>query len=57
MIGFLRRLFQQKAVVPVVRERQVKLPEELEEEYILSLDMHYGDEPLYYVDPPEWPYP
>ena len=20
-----------------------------------SMEMHYGDEPLYYSDPPEWP--
>ena len=56
MIAFLKWLFRRKAVAPPVRQRQVKLPEELGEEYLLSLEMHYGDEPLYYLDPPEWPY-
>jgi len=32
-----------------------KLPEEIMEERCMSLEMHYGDEPLYYSDPPEWP--
>jgi hypothetical protein len=34
---------------------QVLLPEEVEELRRMSLEMHYGDEPLYYSDPPEWP--
>ena len=29
--------------------------EEEGELYLLSLEMHYGDEPLYFSDPPEWP--
>ena len=55
MIKFLRRLFRQQADPAPVRERRRMLPEEIEEERLLSLQMHYGDEPLYYVDPPEWP--
>lgn len=27
-----------------------------EEERYMSLEMHYGDEPLYFSDPPEWPF-
>ena len=30
-------------------------PEDLEEQRLASLEMHYGDEPLYYTNPPEWP--
>jgi hypothetical protein len=32
-----------------------RLPEDIMEEEIASMDMHYGDEPMYYSDPPEWP--
>ncbi len=31
-------------------------PEEEGELYEASLDMNYGDEPLYYSDPTEWPW-
>jgi hypothetical protein len=35
--------------------RHLFTPEEREELRGASGDMHYGDEPLYYSDPPEWP--
>ena len=56
---FLHRLGhrQRSLEVETISFRQVKLPEEYEEERIMSLEMHYGDEPLYLLDPPEWPYP
>ena len=37
-------------------ERHYKLPEEIEEDRLMSLDMHYGDEPMFWQDPPEWPW-
>ncbi len=37
-------------------ERQPMLPEEIEEERLMHMDMHYGDEPLYCSDPPQWPH-
>ena len=37
--------------------RRRMLPEEYMELRAQSLEMHYGDEPLYLLDPPEWPYP
>ena len=52
-LWWLGRKFQEKP--QSLSTRQPKLPEEYEEEYWMSLDMHYGDEPLYLLDPPEWP--
>ncbi len=37
------------------RERMPRMPEDIMEEELASMDMHYGDEPLYYSDPPQWP--
>ncbi len=36
--------------------RRVRAMEDIEEEKLASMDMHFGDEPLYYSDPPQWPY-
>ena len=56
MLVKLLRWLARRRVEPVYApERRIKLPEEYGEEWLLSLEMHYGDEPLYYVDPPEWP--
>ena len=41
---------------PLPPDKHYKLPEEYEEDEIVSMDMHFGDEPLYYVDPPTWPF-
>ena len=49
--------WQKETLPQVPKKRQRLLPEEIEELRIASLEMHYGDEPLYYSDPPEWPYP
>jgi len=58
LMEFLRELvppWWRKAPLPP-EGRQPMLPEDVEESiYIASMDMHYGDEPLYYSDPPEWP--
>jgi hypothetical protein len=51
----LRRVFRHKTK-DIYRPSRVKLPEEYMEEYYMSLDMHYGDEPLYLIDPPTWPF-
>ena len=45
------RHFAREVYIP----SRYKLPEEVEEERLMSLEMHYGDEPLYLLDPPEWP--
>ena len=53
----MRWPWQKKPQPQTPQKRRRLLPEEIEELRIMCLDMHYGDEPLYYLDPPEWPYP